>query len=170
MGATPADQDAQAEPGANQTIQVPQLRHQQPVKELVDRVADVRRLQFNRELQVIQSLLTSAATLLTDCHGNSYAINYKDPLGRRTMSVSIGVPYNMTAVRKPSNTIMVTENSAYNYASNPERGQRWHVDSRSNDLKCNFAFADGHVRFARVAKPSPPTPLYPNSRDYQWNP
>ena len=103
-------------------------------------------------------------------YGNSYAINYRNPLGQPTLSVSVGTPYKLSAVRNPANTIMFTENSAYNYASNPERGQRWHVDARSGDVKCNYAYVEGHARFARVIKPVPATSDYPNSPDYQWNP
>jgi prepilin-type processing-associated H-X9-DG protein len=117
--------------------------------------------------QMATGSLVKTSSLYQD-YGNSYAINYRNPVGQLTISASVGMPYKLSAIAKPANTIMLTENSAYNYANVPERGQRWHVDPRSGDVKCNYAFVDGHVRFARVVKPGGLD--YPNSPDYQWNP
>jgi prepilin-type processing-associated H-X9-DG protein len=63
---------------------------------------------------------------------------------------------------------MLTENSSFNWASNPERGERWHVDQNSGEVKCNYCMVDGHVQFSHVTKPGEPN--YPDTADYKWGP
>jgi prepilin-type N-terminal cleavage/methylation domain-containing protein/prepilin-type processing-associated H-X9-DG protein len=102
-------------------------------------------------------------------YGNSYSMNYRNPSGAATLSIAIGQRFNADRVNRPAMTIIFADNAAYNYANTPDRDQKWHVDRTSGDIKCNYAFVDGHAAFHRVAKPGEPS--YPDAPPhYQWGP
>jgi prepilin-type processing-associated H-X9-DG protein len=88
---------------------------------------------------------------LYETYGNSYSINYANPNGVRTLwpTATGQTTYNMRLVTTPSRTLMFTENSAYNYANTPQRFERWHVDPKTDNLKCNVAFVDCHVGYVK---------------------
>jgi prepilin-type N-terminal cleavage/methylation domain-containing protein len=110
----------------------------------------------------------NATTSLYNEYGNSYSINYRDPNGNPTLSDDSDLTYKLDTVTRPTLTIMLTENCAYEYADDPQRGEYWHVPRNSQILKCDFVFIDGHGAFLPVAKPGAPN--YPDSPFYQWEP
>jgi prepilin-type N-terminal cleavage/methylation domain-containing protein/prepilin-type processing-associated H-X9-DG protein len=106
---------------------------------------------------------------LYNTYGNSYAINYANPLGQVTLKITGQTNFTIKKVNSPSRTLLFTENSAYNYANTPERFERWHVDMMSADVKCNVVFVDCHVGFVKIPRPGSST-NYPNTDEFQWNP
>ncbi len=100
--------------------------------------------------------------------GNSLMINYRDPAGTATFSVAGETKFHTERANNPSRTIILADNAAFNYSGGTAagRGEVWHVDGK--EVKCNYAFLDGHAGFHRVAVPGEPN--YPNTADYQWNP
>lgn len=100
--------------------------------------------------------------------GNSLMINYRDPAGTATFSVAGQTKFHVERANNQSLTIILADNAAFNYSGGTAagRGEVWHVDGK--EVKCNYAFLDGHAGFHRVAVPGEPN--YPNTAEYQWSP
>jgi prepilin-type N-terminal cleavage/methylation domain-containing protein/prepilin-type processing-associated H-X9-DG protein len=98
--------------------------------------------------------------------GNSYIVNHHDPEQKQTLNDGDG-QFRISAVRRPSRTILFADNSVYNYNEYDSRKQYWHTSEEP--IKANICFVDGSAKYLRIVKPGTCS-SYPNSADYQWSP
>jgi prepilin-type N-terminal cleavage/methylation domain-containing protein/prepilin-type processing-associated H-X9-DG protein len=97
--------------------------------------------------------------------GTSYMYNRASPRGGLTLhpgNTRVGRSLRVYAVREPSRVLQVSDHTAFSFANNGDRRQRWHDRRKAT---ANFGFVDGHVAYHDILN----TPDG-DTDEYKWMP